>query len=697
MIFAHKDGLNFKINQENFTCKIIYSKKVKSELIISSSINIDGNEYIITAISKDSFKDNKSIKSIIFTEDSKLLLIEKDAFYGSAIQSISFPESLNELQKRWCESTPNLIHISISPKNNFFSILDDKILIGKSNPSETSVYDVLVFACRDIVKAVIPSSIKRISSCSFNSCMQLETVEIPENSQLEIIESDAFNCSSIKSIQITSKVSTIEEGWCTFTFYLNSVSISPKNRYFKYIENSSQNMIVGKSNKESDSFDTLVFACRKIKKALIPSTIKYIASFSFQLCLELTEIEFEENSELESIGKFAFARAPVDKITIPSNVRIINDFAFSQCLLLEKVDLSKSSNLFSIGKDAFAHSGLTSISIPASVETIDDCAFFNCRTLRYIEFPEDSQLRSIGNKAFHQTLISNFLIPKHVTHIGDAAFSRLDGNLSIDFADESEIRFFDQKTFNCSSIEKITIPKNVEELADGWCKFTDNLTNVIISPENKNLTYISQNKKLIAQKSSPENECYDTLVFASRNIEEAIIPSYIKRINSYVFDGCYELKSIEFEKESELKSIGRSALRYLFIKKVSIPNKVELIDENAFEKCMALSIVDFSFPSNLISIEKGAFSYTSIAKVVLPHKIKKIGNQAFGSCLFLKNAEIFSEFCSIEEFAFHSCPRLSIFSLPNAKEVKIALNAFHHGFENISIFALANSKMIILD
>ena len=126
------------------------------------------------------------------------------------VEEIYFPASLKELKEEWCYDIENLTKITISPFNGQFIFKDGKYLLGKSNPNNDE-FDVLLFASRDIEEISILSSITIISSFSFSGCKNLTKVEIPTNSNLQIIESDAFSYSSIYEFYIPSKLSTICE------------------------------------------------------------------------------------------------------------------------------------------------------------------------------------------------------------------------------------------------------------------------------------------------------------------------------------------------------------------------------------------------------------------------------------------------------------------------------------------------------
>ena len=72
-------------------------------------------------------------------------------------------------------------------------------------------FDEIVFASKNIVDAVIPSSIKQIGESSFNKCSRLKIIKFSKNSELESIESHAFCMTSIKNILIPRKVKKIGE------------------------------------------------------------------------------------------------------------------------------------------------------------------------------------------------------------------------------------------------------------------------------------------------------------------------------------------------------------------------------------------------------------------------------------------------------------------------------------------------------
>lgn len=85
----------------------------------------------------------------------------------------------------------------------------------------------------------------------------------------------------------------------------------------------------------------------KIKKIVIPKSIKSIELFAFQGCSSLEEIVFSEG--LEHIGDSSFWGCAIKELVLPSTVETIDPYAFFYCRNLEKVVLSKNLKDISMG------------------------------------------------------------------------------------------------------------------------------------------------------------------------------------------------------------------------------------------------------------------------------------------------------------------------------------------------------------
>lgn len=207
------------LNNNSKTAYLIKCHTNSDIVFIPRSIKHETQEFFITNIYEKSFSFSKK-KSLKFDTDSKLQTIEKKAFESSSVECISIPSTVSEIKEGWCCDTRNLKKLKINPGNQFFMNVDRKILIGKSNFKEDE-YDILIFVSRDQQSVVIASHsfefslIEKISIPSqicghaFSFCNKLRTVEILQDSNLQIIGKYAFSFSGIKDIFIPRSVKKI--------------------------------------------------------------------------------------------------------------------------------------------------------------------------------------------------------------------------------------------------------------------------------------------------------------------------------------------------------------------------------------------------------------------------------------------------------------------------------------------------------
>lgn len=611
-------GIKYILNKEDYTAAIIDSLRIAGDILIPRSITYYSQEYIITTIKEFSFLNNKNIRSIRFSEDSELVTIEPKSFSDSSLRSIIFPAGIENL-KGFAESLSYLNYVSIPPKNKNFLIIDNSLIIGKSDPKSDN-FDSLLFVSRDKIKVTIPPFIKYLNSFSFSNCKKLKEVNFTQDSELLMIETDTFFLSSIEKINLPPKLEKLEDGWCNYTSQLNSIIISDENKNFCYLYEDKK-IILGKSNLDQDIFDIIIFGCRELSELIIPKYIKRIDSSAFSNCIFLESVEIEENSELESIGSNSFFRAPLYDFFIPKHVKIIENSAFNDCENIRSIKFDEDSELEIIDKNAFAgafleeiieipihvkvigsfafnqcecfktiyfkenceielfdsysfaFSNLQTIVIPKSLKIIAQDAFNCCNKLTTITFQNDSQLESIEDGAFAETNIKEIKIPKHVKKIGKKAFYLCNCLEKVDFEEGSEIHSICKNAFQGTYLRFLEFPDNLIDLQEGWCNGTEDLYNIKISPKNTNFCYLNQ--EIIIGKSDANSENYDTLVFVNRYSETLKIPSFIKYIKPFAFSDSSNLLSLDFSEDSELISIDQNAFYTSGIESMNIPEKVE--------------------------------------------------------------------------------------------------------------------------
>lgn len=293
--------------------------------------------------------------------------------------------------------------------------------------------------------------ITSIQKNALNNCHTLRSISFPENSAVNTISYGAFYLSSITYLHIPASVEELEEGWCMDTGNLIHISISPNNRRYRIFNNK---FIIGKSTQSIDEYDVLIFACRDIKQAIIPSTINHISSFSFSKCLRLTKVIFSERKNHLSIGSFAFTSTNIKDIHFPKEINKIERDAFMFYHNLRYVDFDKNSELEVFENDLFSDSSIEKISIPSNIRTIEEYAFYRCFNLKKVYFYENSKLTTIKLNAFSSSSIECIQIPESVTHVDQTAFEYLCKVKSFELKCNCDLSFFN-KTLNVSNLNNL--------------------------------------------------------------------------------------------------------------------------------------------------------------------------------------------------------------------------------------------------
>lgn len=636
---VYLNNLEFYLNKEDKTAKVrfVQNNTIQNGVVnIPKSIIYEDTEFIITHLCENSFKNVSNVETVKFSEDSEIKVIERNAFSSSSIKHLCIPSSIAEFNENWCfDSKITEIEIIEREQKNI-KCYDDKFVLAKSD-IKSDIFDVLLFANRDIEEATIPSFIKIISSYAFSFCQNLQIIEFEKNSQLKTIESNAFSNTSIEkfivpstvcqigedsfygcpikilefeensqlktleqnlfldseieTIEIPSNVIEIKEGWCCGANKLTNVTVNPQNKNFIIYQN---DFLLSKSDQRSDNFDIILFARRDIENVVIPSNIKRIASYSFDSCDSIETFEFEANS-----------------------------------------------NLISFGIDCFSFGSIKEIIIPSSVEIIEKGAFFSCSDLTSVTFEPNSKLRIIGNEAFDGTSITSFSVPNTVLDIGEKTFNDCECMTKIEINEGSKLKAFNSYLFYNCGIESLSIPSNIIELKFGWCSEVFNLNRIEISPNNRH--FFLYNNKYILSKSDQKSDSFDILQFAVRNIVNAHIPSFITQIAPHAFSFCKKLSIISFSDDSKLEIIDESAFENAKVNCLSIPSSVKIIGKFAFSYC-EISKITFNDNSNLERIKRSAFEKNPITSFCVPPQVTKIGIDAFQGCTNLQIIELSNSF-----------------------------------------------------
>ncbi len=299
------------------------------KVIVPSKI---GNKEIYK-VKRETFRQDDLIKEIVFEDGIKE--IESYAYrFGSTLEKITLPKTLEVLGQNAFSITYNLENIEISPENEYFTIEDgclfskDKTILYRLPPKyfgETN----LVFN--------IPEEVEVIKSGAFDSNMYLTGVTFP--SSLKTIETNAFiDCYLFQSVELNEGLEKIEESAFTGTnrnleyFYVpstlkelggNPVFNAPRLKSFD----------VSLANPYLESYENSIYS----------EDLKTL--YAFPSLVDKNHYEVPEG--VEKIGRYAFNNlANVENLVLPSTINQVSSHFIYSCNSLNNIFIKKGAQNF---------------------------------------------------------------------------------------------------------------------------------------------------------------------------------------------------------------------------------------------------------------------------------------------------------------------------------------------------------------
>lgn len=345
-------------------------------------------------------------------------------------------------------------------------------------------------------------------------------------------------------------------------------------------------------------------------------------------------------------------------------------------------------------KAAYYNSYSGSVTIPSSVT-------YNGKTY---------SVTAIGDMAFYFSSVASVTIPNSVTYIGGSAFRDCTGLTSLTIP--TNVTSIGNYAFDgCNNVTKLTW--NAKDCSSNGNMATSNITQVTIG---------------LGVEVLP-----DYFVSGSK-IAGLSIPSTVKRIGAYAFNGCVGLTNIYIP--TSITTIGNNAFEgCVGLTNIYFPNTVSSIGGYAFNNCTGLTSVTISL--NVSSIGGNAFhgcnnvnklvwnakncssngnmttsnitqvtigsgvevlpnnfvSCSKITTVSIPNSVTSIYDNAFSSCTRLTSVSIGNSVQTIGYTAFSGCTGLTSVTFPNSVTT-ISSYAFS-GCTNLNTISLPNSVFYI--
>lgn len=231
---------------------------------------------------------------------------------------------------------------SVKKRESLYSYLynssyDGIELYQYDGPEKLAVYD--------IPEEISGRKVVGIGESFLSMDRTVTTVNLP--STLRYIKASAFNtCTELQSIEIPASVETIGNFVFTQCPKLTKLTCASNNLYFS----ASDGCLYNKNK-------TVLLYAPAVKTLSVPNTVKTIGTYAFYYNPNLTSV------------------------TIPASVTSLEEGAFGHSNNLKEV-VFEGNGLETLGDFAFAEcSSLKKITLPKSLTTISDTAFYRCSDL----------------------------------------------------------------------------------------------------------------------------------------------------------------------------------------------------------------------------------------------------------------------------------------------------------------------------
>ena len=328
------------------------------------------------------------------------------------------------------------------------------------------------------------------------------------------------------------------------------------------------------------------------------------------------------------------------------------------------------------------------------ITSIGPGAFKGYKKLKTITFAADSKINLFDTDSFNSSSLKTISIPDSVTKIESSTFCGCTSLRTINISQNSQLHSICGNVFNQAYVKRLFITPTLLNLEEGWCNNIPYLISIVVSPSNHRYLFYEQNYLL--ERPNVKSDTFDILRFAQRDIQNAVIPSFVKTIAPFTFSYCKRLQTIEFSKDSELRTIGSNTFRNSGLTEITIPSKVTSIESNCFFQCKKLKTVKFSENSELRKIGDSAFESSSIKEIEIPSNVREIGSSCFSNCSnidsftfkFKKN----SKTCSIQS-DFINSSNLEHIVVPS--NVAIIGDSFLNGLYKLKTVEFLGTEVVL--
>ncbi len=655
-------GIYYNITGNN-TVEVTYSDRdnntYSGSISVPETVTNNGTEYSVTTIGESAFKGS-AVTSVSMPES--ITSIGRYAFFGCEnLESVVLPESLTTLGSSAFSSCKSLKAIKIP---SVVTTIPDRCFSGCSSLESvtipegvTTIGDGAFFGC-NLKELTLPSTVTMIEIGAFLSNNRCQSITCNATTPPNLGENVfGYNASTTVKVPLQSIVAYRQAvGWKNFANYYGGEVIADGITY-RIDDNgamvaAAEATLTEANIPSSVEFEGNQYPVIKINDRVfsgntnlttvtLPESLTTLGSYAFSSCKSLKTIKIP--SGVTAIPDHCFYEcSSLDSVTIPEGVTTIGDRAFEDCNLNA---LTLPESLEAIGSIAFCgNRSLKSVNIPAKVKTIESYTFFNCG-LTELVIPEGvlviDQDAFLGNYS-----LKNLTLPSTITSIGESAFLYND-NLQSIICNAVTPPTLGDNAFDNDITPGVKVPLQsivAYRQAEGWKNFINYYGGEMISD---GITYwFNEKEAMVAVADSSltkvnipsvvefEGNQYlvtkinDMVFLDNTNLESVALPESLTTLGIRAFGGCKSLKTIKIP--SKVTAIPDRCFVYCSsLESVTIPEGVTTIGSYAFQSCKLNAL---TIPEGVTTIGSYAFQSCKLNALTLPESLETIGSYAFSFC-----------------------------------------------------------------
>ena len=562
----------------------------------------------------------------------------------TSLQSVTIPASVSTIAGNVFAECTSLTAINVNSGNTHYTSQDGVLFDA---PMDT----LISFPNMSTATYSVPAGVKVIGYNSFLACSNLVSVSLPEG--LTTIDVTAFAyCENLASFYIPASVNTVGVRALEGCSSLTSIEVAPGNQNYMSDDGvlytiDGKNLLQYPGSRPDKHYSILnstdsIFAgsfykSSYLKSVYIPAGIKTLPTETFMYS-NVERVVIDEGLETIEMNTFAGCYQ-LKSVYLPSTLREIENYAFQVDTELEEITFAGSTPP-TIGSSIFHYVGAdldepVTLYVPAgsesaynnydwgsygfssnaiAIQPLDSGTEFTVDSLIYVT--TDASLNTKVSSVTSKNLYDPGIPPK-VAHQGNLCTVTLLGDHSLAYCTKmvrADVPFTVQKidsyaAYGCTKLEQLTLREGLKEIGGFAFSHDNNLTKVSIPASVDTIkgdafTYDPMLYQINVAKENTKYTSVDGILFskdkkrlvafADGHGEEYTVPIGTQIIDVEAFRGASVLTA------------------------VNLPIGLKRIDRLAFMDCSALTALEM--PSTLTSLGYSAFSNAPLTTLTVKAK-----------------------------------------------------------------------------